>query len=396
MKQLFSCFFLFAILLQSAPSTAADGDAAFAVSPESAFSLIEGAIRDARDSIEMNIYMLTNRSVTQLLADKAQSGVKVTVLIEGETFGGEMLAPVKRVLDDLYLRFEQQSNGRGKLFVMTSQAGNRRYTFNHAKYMIVDGRKTFVSSENITGSAFNSKNLTGGTRGWEIYLENLSLARTLSKIFQEDIQGSDVLSYEKVQFKVKDPGGDLPPRHTRDVKAFGRGVGRFSSASVCDSPKSQECVLKFIRSAKKELSVEHLSLPLRWSGKTNPIVQELVKAAKKGVKVRVLLNDDDSFGDEGGVSPADKNLVTVKWLKEEAARGGLPLQAATFSNKALEVNYVHNKGMVADESRVFVSSINGTENSVVNNREIAVSVNSADAANYFGEVFDLDWNLSNR
>jgi phosphatidylserine/phosphatidylglycerophosphate/cardiolipin synthase-like enzyme len=62
----------------------------------------------------------------------------------------------------------------------------------------------------------------------------------------------------------------------------------------------------------------------------------------------------------------------------------------------VEVNYVHNKGMVADGSRVFVSSINGTENAIMNNREVAVSVVSPDAAQYFGKVFDTDWQLSTK
>ena len=155
-----------AVLVLLAPTgRAAEGVAAFAVSPESAFSLLDSAIRDAKESIELNIYMLTNRNVAQALADRAQqNNIRVTVLMEGEIFGGEMLLPVKRILDDLYLRFDQQSQGRGKFLVMTGKGekSKRRYTFDHAKYMVVDGKKIFVSSENITGSAFGNKNLSGG------------------------------------------------------------------------------------------------------------------------------------------------------------------------------------------------------------------------------------------
>lgn len=394
-----SILFLFAA---RSPAVAAEGDARFAVSPESAFGLLESTIREAKESIELNIYMLTNRNITQLLADKAQQGVYVTVLLEGETFGGEMLAPVKDTLEDLYLRFDQQSQGRGKFLVMTSQGGKaqRRFAFNHAKYLIVDGRKAFVSSENITGSAFNNKNLSGGTRGWEIMVESKALAGALSKVFRtdSDLRQPDVVPYEKANFKVKDPGNSaLPPRKPRTVPLFPVTGGKVKKVAACASPKSLNCILDFIRDAKTDLAVEHLSLPMVWvdhaTGRrqANPIVEEIVKAAKRGVKVRVLLNDDKAFADTDGGSDEDKNLPTVKYLQDQAKKNQWSLEAATFNQAALQVNYVHNKGMVADGDSVFVGSINGTQNSVENNREIALLVQSKDAARYYGNVFDLDW-----
>lgn len=403
----FGKFLLIASLaLGLAPATrAAEGDAAFAVSPESAYSLLDTAIRDAHQSILLNIYMLTNRGVTDALAAKAANeNVKVTVLLEGQTFGGDVLFPVKRILDDFAAKLAQ-AGGNGKFLVMTSQAGGkRRYAYDHAKYMVVDGRKVFVSSENITGSAFNSRNLSGGTRGWEIYVENAALGAQLSEIFAEDSDTShgDVMPYDQVRFKVKDPGNSpLPPRRNRDVQSFDMQRGRVSETSLCASPRSLDCVLQFIRSAKKELAVEHLSLPKLWVGrgkgpdKPNPIVDELVAAARRGVKVRVLLNDDAAFGgDEGKGNDNEKNTTTVTYLRGMAAQSRLPLEAAIFSGDKVQVNYVHNKGMVADGARVFVSSINGTENSIQSNREVALAVTSADAARYFGAVFDFDWKQS--
>lgn len=398
--------FVSLVLLFPIMAQAAEGDAAFAVSPESAFSLLDGAIRDAKQSIVLNIYMLTNRSVTNALADKAMNeNVSVTVLLEGQTFGNDIFAPVKTVLDDFQTRVAQ-SNGKIKFMVMTSQAGGkRRYVYDHAKYMVIDGTKVFVSSENITGSAYNNKNYSGGTRGWEIYLENASLGAQLSQIFAGDVdpQFGDVMPYTQVNWKVTNPGSSpMPPRKMRDVPSFDKASGHVDSASLCASPDSLQCMLDFIRAAKTDLSVEHLSLPSVWVSRTggankpNPVVEELVAAAQRGVHVRVLLNDDNAFGDDTGgtTSPDEKNLTTVNYLKGLAGKSHLPLEAATFSQKNMEVNYVHNKGMVADGSRVFVSSINGTENAIMNNREVAVDVKSQDAARYYGKVFDTDWQLS--
>ncbi len=393
---------IMSLAIGAADARGAEGDAAFAVSPESAYSLIQTAIGDAHESIELNTYMLTNRNVTDALIEKAtRENVKITVLIEGQTFGGDMLLPGKRVLDDFQAKIQ---GTQARFLVMTSQSGTRRYVYDHAKYMIVDGCRVFVSSENITGSAYNNRNQTGGTRGWEIYIENAALGAQLSQIFETDSDTSygDVLPYSQVSFNVKDPGNSpFPPRQDRDVPNFAMTRGHVDNASLCTSPNSLQCVLAFIGSAKSALNLEFLSLPKVWVNHKNnttqpsPIVAALVAAAQRGVHVRVLLNDDNAFADDnGGTSSDEKNINTVNYFRELAAQSNLPLEAATFAQKRVEVSYVHNKGMVADGNRVFVSSINGTENSVMENREVAVAVTSEDAGKYFSSVFGADWSLS--
>jgi phosphatidylserine/phosphatidylglycerophosphate/cardiolipin synthase-like enzyme len=50
--------------------------------------------------------------------------------------------------------------------------------------------------------------------------------------------------------------------------------------------------------------------------------------------------------------------------------------------------------MIFDHSKVLVSSINGTPNSMDNNREVAVLVQSPDAARYYQGFFEFDWTRS--
>lgn len=399
-------FFSLLLALHAAPLRAAEGEVSFSVSPESAYSLLDETIRSATRSIELNIYMLTNRSVMEALVERAGAGVKVTVLLEGEVFGGEMLLPVKNALDD-FQKALRAKKGKSSFLVMTGNgdASKRRFAYNHAKYMIVDGRAAFLSSENITGSAFSPRNWSGGTRGWQVVVEDRKLAQALGKVFAADSASrGDVVPYEQAKFKVKDPGNNpLPPRHPRSVNLFPVLRGRAEKSELCLSPKSLECMLAFIRSAKTELLVQHMNLPLYWvnreggAHKPNPLVHEILAAARRGVKVRVLLNDDDAFGDKPDASlKEERNDLTVAFLKGEASKYRIRLEAATFRHKAVQVNYVHNKGMVADGKRVFVSSINGTENSVMNNREVAVALDSVEAGRYFAEVFSQDWTASTK
>lgn len=405
-KKMFSLALLIAASLPWAHGAfAAEGDAYFSVSPESAHSLMEQAIAGAASSIDVNVYMLTSRNITRALADKAAAGVKVTVLMEGDANQATLLQPVKNVLDDFSRDLKARAPRTGRFYVLSGQGGQvaRRYVFDHAKYLVIDRKSVLVSSENFTGSAFGNRAVVGGTRGWQLALENSALAASLGAVFRRDAdpRSPDVVAYENARFEVKDPGGPLPPQPPRGVQQFPMRQGHVEEASLCASPGSLDCILAFIQSARSELVVEQLSMPLYWlvpGGKEkiiNPIVQAYVDAAKRGVRVRVLLNDDAAFGDDSGTDPDFKNSATVAWLQAQAASGKdpVPLEAAIFNFKAVEVNYLHNKGMVADGRRVFVGSINGTRNSVENNREIALAVSSPDAANYFGGVFDLDWSL---
>jgi phosphatidylserine/phosphatidylglycerophosphate/cardiolipin synthase-like enzyme len=408
LRRLISAFLFTLVLAQALPAAAKEGDAAFSVSPDSAFIGLTTALTEAKESIDMNIYMFTSKNIGAVLSTKAEQGVKIRVLVEGEPHGGTVFPAVKQTLDQLNESFKGKN---AKLFVMTTngdKANKRRYVFNHAKYVVVDGKKIFVSSDNFTGSAFPDPSRTifeGGTRGWQVLLENTKVAAELSQIFEEDVNGKiDVVPYEKANIKVNDPGNGapLPKREKRTAQSFGIELGRSGKASLCASPKSEKCIVEFIRSAKTDLVVEHLSLPYFWkpfangviakSGPMSPIVTELLAAAKRGVKVKVLVNDDKTFSEDNEGKDAElSNGYTVEQLNKAAAKERLPLEAALFSHKNTQTSYVHNKGMIADGKRVFVSSINGTENSVVNNREIAVAIDTEDGARYFGEVFGFDW-----
>lgn len=408
--RLISAFVFTLVLAQALPAAAKEGDAAFSVSPDSAFIGLTTALTEAKETIDVNIYMFTSKNIAAVLSTKAEQGVKIRLLVEGEPHGGTVFPAVKQVLDQINESFKGKN---AKLFVMTSngdKANKRRYVFNHAKYVIVDGKKVFVSSDNFTGSAFPDPSRTifeGGTRGWQVLLENSKVAADLEAIFEEDLNGkTDVLPYEKAVIRVNDPnnGSPLPKREKRTAQSFGIELGRASKGSVCASPKSEKCIVDFIRSAKSEINVEHASLPYYWkpyangaiakTGPMSPIVIELLAAAKRGVKVKILVNDDKTFAGDDNTDDKDvelSNAFSVEQLNKEAAQQRLPLEAALFSAKNTQTSYVHNKGMIADGKRVFVSSINGTQNSVENNREIAVAVESEDGARYFGEVFGFDW-----
>lgn len=407
---MFARIFVFLLTIALLPSNAhtKEGDAFFAVSPDSSYELLLKTISQAKESLEVNVYMFTNRNVARAIAAKASQGVKVTVLTEGQPHGGSIVPAAKNTLDSLHRDFEGRD---AKLLIMTNNGDaniKRRFVYNHAKYVIVDKKIVFVSSENFTGSAYpdTSKNFfVGGTRGWQLTIENRALANELSKLFAQDasVSQGDVYPYEKAKIIVHDPFEGQPPkdRPLRTIRSIPLGMGQAKSAAICASPLSEKCVLDFIQGAKRELKVQHLSLPLYWKDKSsksvkmNPIVQAIVAAAERGVRVKVLLNNENTFDETKSTFDEDeKNSYLVRWLNQMSKEKKLRIEAALFDARKTQTNYVHNKGMEADGSKVFLGSINGTENSLKNNREISLTVESEDASRYFSEAFEFDWNTS--
>jgi hypothetical protein len=104
--------------------------------------------------------------------------------------------------------------------------------------------------------------------------------------------------------------------------------------------------------------------------------------------VRILLNSY-TFADYH-----NENVDTVDYLRSVATREGLDLQARLGNPTHLGL---HNKMVLAridGQGTIHVGSINGSEVSAKVNRELALQVQSDEAFDYLGQVFDHDWRLS--
>jgi phosphatidylserine/phosphatidylglycerophosphate/cardiolipin synthase-like enzyme len=140
----------------------------------------------------------------------------------------------------------------------------------------------------------------------------------------------------------------------------------------------------------------------------SPLVDALVAAAERGVKVRVLLNDQKAFADEtifGSACPMqcqksdpkqrkNHNLDTVNLLNQVPQARGLSLSAKIADLKAMGVAIIHNKGALVDQDKALISSINWNMNSISHNRETAVLLNSPEAYAYYADLFERDWQAS--
>lgn len=387
-----------AFVLGALPAGAVTLQAAHA--PGSNQTLALETIRSARTSLLINLYELTEPNIADAIEERIRAGVRVEILQEGHPVGG--FSAVGRGIQSRLVQVMNETNGGGDRYFQMDPPENgsrRRYRFDHAKYMVVDGGALWIGSENFSPSGMPVPGAMGN-RGWSALIQDSDLGEHFSAMFRVD---------------TRTDFGDVTVLAGQAVR---EGYRAFFAALGGIAPADPVGVLG---GATRTLDIEQMNLHPDWKtlGRASPLVEGLIAAARRGVRVRVLLNDERAFYDrppspdqnnnaaracedpdsDACVSPdspakRDRNRETVDLLLATAAREHLPIEARIADLKAMGVTIIHNKGMIVDNRHVLVSSINWNENSVTRNREAAVAINSLQAANYFGNLFERDWRAS--
>ncbi|MFZ9595564.1 MAG: phospholipase D-like domain-containing protein [Bdellovibrionia bacterium] len=408
-------FFWF-FLLNAAPLFASPIQ--FAIGPDCNQSLLLNTLSAAEQSLLINIYQLDHPTIVQAILEKLTSGVQVRLILEGHPVGGITQAgkqAIDQIRDSMIrLNLGRNLESQNRFYLMTPQRGQpRRYRFNHAKYVIADEKKVLISSENFTPTGHSSPGQKGN-RGWDITLEDPRLIEQLKTIFQIDSENPNDIqeltqSTEPLSLEIQ-PQTPLSSSGETSSPAAGQiQIGRATAQSIAliTSPHSLEEITTLIQSAQTSIEVQEMSLPLNWTAEKtsprqlNPLVKSLIEAAERGVQVRILLNDETVFAkpQKAGTHPetpalkATRNEETCMLIRWLADCKHLPISAEILDNKKAQISYIHNKGFIIDGSKVLVSSINGTRNSLFFNREVAVLVESPEAASYFQQIFLSDWQM---
>jgi cardiolipin synthase A/B len=367
------------------------------VSPDSSFQAVAGELDRARSSILLSVYQLESWPLAQRLAAACRRGVAVSVLMEG--------APVEGVSDQERAVARLLHDSGAAVSFLASRPGSGvpdRYAYLHAKYCVIDNATSVVSSENWKATGL-PPDASFGNRGWGAVVESPGLAGYLSAVFFSDANPAmrDVIPYSPDGGTFGPPPAGFAPdvavpkdgyRPLFPATAFGPGVRVRPVLSPDTSSSGNSSLLALIRSASRTLLVEQLSCPAEWgsgaSRRQSPLLEAVVEAARRGVRVRLLL--DGTYLD-----PADsqeENADALNYLGYVAAAEGLDLQARLA--KIPGTLKLHNKGAVADGALSLVSSINWGRNSVDENREVGLILEGAGVAGYFEGVFWSDWNAS--
>jgi phosphatidylserine/phosphatidylglycerophosphate/cardiolipin synthase-like enzyme len=318
-------------------------------------------LRSADRRLLLAGYTLTSRRVAAAAVAAAERGATVRVLVEGAPVGGVSRRQAA-VLDRLT---------RSGVAVRVVGGERARFRFHHAKYAVVDDR-ALVLTENWKPSG------TGGrdNRGWGVRVDSPAAADDLAGLFARDFGAHDARRWTAA-------------RRDRTFESAGAAEGSYPSridpervqprrVRVLTAPGNAErAVVGIIDGAERQIRVLQPSL----GGPDVPFVRALVRAAERGVQVRVLLS--------GAWYAAEENERLVERLNDRATRHDLPLSARIAEPNG-RYGTVHAKGLVADDT-VVVGSLNWNNVSARENREVALALTGGGAARYYRRAFDADW-----
>ena len=332
--------------------------------PESGGVPVLKTLESATESIRVEIYMISDKNVIGLLVEKAKSGVDVDVLLEANPLGMSSLADCSGQLTTLI-------NAGGEVRLIGAGSSDR-YSYDHAKFAIVDGDTTIVTSENWTSDNLNGDIIDNpysssvkGNRGWGAIVESTDYSNFMNTVFENDwsMDYGDVATYQSEYPRVdpKDTYYESPSSH--DFPSYSAKV-----TPILSNDSSYPALEYYASIAEDRLYSEQQSLDKSYTEPREDGPLGLFNAAsERGVDTRLI------FG-----AQVDSNRVL-----DINARSSI--KAASMTTP-----YVHNKGVVCDDVS-WVSSVNWTENSFHNNREVCVAIHSKEIADFFATSFLKDF-----
>jgi cardiolipin synthase A/B len=343
------------------------------VSPDCSNEVFTEAISQASGTVFVNMYEFSSPSLGASLVAAKTRGVDVRVLIEGGPVGG--ISPSEKSLI-----WSVNRSGIPVVSMVSSKTEHAPYRYDHAKYVIIDNNSLLLTSENFKNSGLPPAGMSGN-RGWGVYLQDPSLAGYFTEIFTTDTSSRSVVPYAGT-------AGDAEPA-PYDKRPAEFHPAQFEGATVIPviAPDTSYQIIDLLDSARTSIEIEQAYIKNETPYTLNPFLSSAINASRRGVHVRVLL-DSYWYNVEG---PNDNDEMATL-INRIGAAEHIPLEAKCIDLSVSQVEKIHNKGVIVDDERVLVSSINWNSNSPTFNREAGVIIDHPGVARYFRGVFDDDWN----
>ncbi|UCG69783.1 MAG: lamin tail domain-containing protein [Thermoplasmata archaeon] len=374
------------------------GNMTLFASPDSSYETIIKEIEKAESTIYLSIYQFTNWNISQKIIERLNHGVVVNILIEGSP-AGEWEEEQKYVLQMI-----SENGGEIRFLVFNSTLG-KRFSYIHSKFAVIDNASVIISSENwkYTGIPVNN---TFGNRGWGVVIRDVQAAGYFADVFLEDWShvSYDIFPFTPEDSKYGNASSDFEPNDWIETGYYDpilssmTFTGEFKVSPVISPDTSlleSEGILDMINSAVDSIYIEQLEIQLSWDDKEeeyeNLYLEAAIEAAEqRNVDVKILLSSKYAFPDDIDLD----NYDTFIYINEYALNHNITeyLEARLVDYDRLGLSKMHNKGMIVDGKKTLISSINWKRNSVAQNREAGVIIESEDVAVYFTELFLWDWN----
>ncbi len=347
------------------------------VSPDSSYESLETFIDGAQSSLYISAYEFDSPIIADLVLSALERGVDVKIILEG--------SPVTGILDvERGVIRKLQENGANVYF-----DANEDFGFFHAKYSVADNDTVLIVSENFGDTGF-SKDNSYGNRGWGVVIEDRELSMYFVDIFFDDHSETKEASVTGGFYGYSALKGAYKPKI--DSRVFS---GFFTVETVVAPENAVYEILELLDSAEKSIYIEQFYIYKYWgkrkegSVETSPnlFLEAAIAAARRGVDVKILL--DSTWYNIESYDPVS-NYNTVEYVNEVASEEELDLEARLIDLDKAGLVKLHNKGVVVDDNKVLLSSVNWNEYSPTRNREVGLIIDG-DVVKYYSDAFLLDW-----
>lgn len=378
-----------------------------AVGPEGLYQPLSTLLASANKTLDLSLYTLEHRELAQIIGAAAERGVQVRLLLEGSPPGG--------ISDQQKWCVAHIAGAGGEVRYLAADesapSGYRpRYRFFHAKYGIIDGQHIFNGTENLTYDAMPTEAAlpVGGRRGFYLITDAAPVVNALQRLFAHDWAPErflDLHPFDPNHAKYGGPPADFvwPPLPQYPVTASPfraaltlQATGQFTVVSTPENAFRPDTGLNALLAqagAGDEILVTQLYEHKNWGDSVsnpvadpNPRLQAMLAAARRGARVRLLL---DSFFDDP--EALRSNRATVEYMRTLAEVEGLDIDART-GNPTL--GGIHAKVVLVrlgEHAWSAVGSLNGGEISHKLNREVVVITDITAIYSRLAEVFAWDW-----
>ncbi|MFC4449853.1 phospholipase D-like domain-containing protein [Halorussus aquaticus] len=324
-------------------------------------------LRRADRRILLAGYTFASERVADALASATRRGVEVRVLVDGAPVGGLSRRSAK-LLDSLVARGVE---------VRVLGGPRARYDFHHAKYAVADDR-ALVLTENWKPSG------TGGhsNRGWGAVVRSDAVASRLAEVFRADAGWRGATPWSEFRRgRSFDPADGAPANDTYPAAVAPDGVNVSSSEVLVAPDNAEASLVSTLDAADESIRVQQVAI----GGRKHSLLRATLRAARRGVEVRVLLSSAWYVEKD--------NRKLVEWLNSRAEAEGLSLEARMADPRG-RYGKIHAKGVVVDGDTAVVGSLNWNNHSARANREVAVVLRGEEAGGFYARAFDADWRAS--
>jgi len=295
------------------------------ITPDDGIKPFQDAIQSATKTLVIKMFQFTELRLIQEVIAAHQRGVAVRVMLNPSRFTGE------HDNDEAFFLFRKAD--------IPVEATNPKFPITHEKSMVIDGRIAFIMSLNWAPKYF------GKTRDYGLITTNPKEVNEVAACFDAD--------WDRVDF--------TPPPESDLIWSVG---------------KSRDEVIKFIRSSKKSLYIQHEKYV------DVPIIEAIVEARmKRHVEIQAMALPVHSLRD---------------FYRIEGIAGLRLLSDLGIHVRKLQGLHLHAKLIIADEQRALLSSFNFYPKCFNERRELGVLFKDPDLIEKLIKTFKQDWSNSKK